>query len=360
MNNTLFRLYSVQGIVVLERLSDGRFRLLTDASPVLCDLMQRNCKVEDVINVREISPFLENFFIDAEEHWAARIPEPLSSGPWIETSKNGIEIALQADAVCLDDQSLLLFREMRDAYHQQVRILQAARQNLLASEQLEIEIHKRTEQIRLREEEVAMRLLAASGVRDEETGAHVRRIGLYSAVIAQALGWHQLAIDDIRVAAPMHDIGKIGIPDKILLKPGRLTTEEYKIMQGHAEIGARMLDGSDIPLLVMARDIAHCHHEHWDGCGYPNNLKGTDIPESARIVAIADVYDALVHERIYKSAFTESHAIELMRAQSGNYFDPDIFRVFLTILPEIREIREEIREDDYPSPAENLTGQGRA
>jgi response regulator RpfG family c-di-GMP phosphodiesterase len=360
MNETLFRLYSVQGIVVLERMPDDRFRLLTDASPVLCDLMGGNCKSEDILDLRGISPFLDNFFIDAEEHWAAESLEPLSSGPWIETGKDGIEVALQADAVCLDGQSLLLFREMGDAYHQQVRILQAARQNLLASEQLEIEIHKRTEQIRLREEEVAMRLLAASGVRDEETGAHVRRIGLYSAVIAEALGWHQLAIDDIRVAAPMHDIGKIGIPDKILLKPGRLTSEEYKIMQGHAEIGARMLDGSDIPLLMMARDIAHCHHEHWDGCGYPDNLKGTDIPESARIVAIADVFDALVHERVYKPAFTESHAIELMQDQSGTYFDPDIFRVFLTLLPEIREIQKEVREDDYPSVTENLTGQGRA
>jgi response regulator RpfG family c-di-GMP phosphodiesterase len=347
MTDTLFSLYSTLQTVVLERQDDTRFILLTESTPWFCDLLPKACVAGETLVLQGISPFLDNFFFDANEVWSDQNAEPLCSGPWVEVNSEGLEIALQADAINHAGKCLLLIQKLGQSYEHQVNILQAARQNLLTREHLEAEIHKRTEQIRLREEEIAMRLLAASGVRDEETGAHVRRIGMYSAAIAESLGWGQLNIDEIRVAAPMHDIGKIGIPDNILLKPAKLTSEEYIIMQGHAEIGANMLDGSDIPLLIMAKDIAHCHHERWDGRGYPRGLEGADIPESARIVAIADVYDALVHQRIYKPAYPEAHAIELMTQQSGSYFDPDIFSVFIELLPEIRRIREEIRENAY-------------
>lgn len=347
MKDTLFSLYTALDTVVLERQADGKFILLTESTPWFCDLLPKACTSGETLNIHGISPFLDNFFFDADEVWSDKESEPLCSGPWVETNSAGAEIALQADAINHADKCLLLIQALGQSYEHQVNILQAARQNLLTREHLETEVHKRTEQIRLREEEIAMRLLAASGVRDEETGAHVRRIGMYSAAIARAMGWDQLNIDEIRVAAPMHDIGKIGIPDKILLKPARLTSEEYIIMQGHADIGANMLDGSDIPLLIMAKDIAHCHHERWDGRGYPRGLQRTDIPESARIVAIADVYDALVHQRVYKPAYPEAHAIELMTKQSGTYFDPDIFPLFIELLPEIRRIREEIRESEF-------------
>jgi len=347
MKDTLFSLYTALDTVVLERQADDRFILLTDSTTWFCDLLPKACVSGETLNIQGISPFLDNFFFDANGVWSDKQSEPLCSGPWIETNSEGSEIALQADAINHSGKCLLLIQELGQSYEHQVNILQAARQNLLTREHLEAEVHKRTEQIRQREEEIAMRLLAASGVRDEETGAHVRRIGMYSAAIARVMGWDQLNIDEIRVAAPMHDIGKIGIPDKILLKPGKLTSEEYLIMQGHADIGASMLDGSDIPLLIMAKDIAHCHHERWDGKGYPRGLGGSDIPVSARIVAIADVYDALVHQRVYKPAYPEAHAIELMTMQSGSYFDPDIFPLFIELLPEIRGIREEIRENEF-------------
>jgi HD-GYP domain-containing protein (c-di-GMP phosphodiesterase class II) len=149
---------------------------------------------------------------------------------------------------------------------------------------------------------------------------------------------------NIRVAAPMHDIGKIGIPDAILLKPGRLTQDEFRIMRQHTVIGARMLGGSDIPLLNMAREIALFHHEKWDGSGYPNGLKRGEIPIAARIVAIVDVYDAMVHRRVYKTAIPEIEVLDTMARAAGHHFDPVLFDVFTGILPLIRQIREAVPE----------------
>ena len=189
-----------------------------------------------------------------------------------------------------------------------------------------------------------MRLLAAAGKRDEETGSHVRRIGLFAAAIGQALGWTAGRIADIRVAAPMHDIGKIGIPDAILLKPGRLTADEYRIMQQHTVIGAKMLGGSDIPLLVMSSEIALCHHEKWDGSGYPHGTRGEAIPIAARIVAVVDVYDAMLHRRVYKAPIAESEVLQSMAEAAGKHFDPALLEVFRSILPTIRDICAAVQE----------------
>ncbi|HEY2934017.1 MAG TPA: HD domain-containing phosphohydrolase [Acidobacteriota bacterium] len=216
-------------------------------------------------------------------------------------------------------------------------------------EKLEEEVQKRTEEVRRRELEIAMRLVTATGYRDGETGAHVRRIGLYSEVLAKALGWSGHLIDEIKVAAPMHDIGKIAVPDSILLKPDALSSEEFEILKKHTETGARILGGSDIPLLAMAGEIALCHHERWDGGGYPRGLSGEAIPESARIVAIADVYDALLHKRIYKPAFSEDDALEVMREESGRQFDPLIFDHFLRVVPQFQRIRIQWSDALYPS-----------
>jgi len=158
--------------------------------------------------------------------------------------------------------------------------------------------------------------------------------------MAEALGWDVAARADIRIAAPMHDIGKIGIPDRILLKPGKLTEEEFEEMKQHSAIGADMLSGTDIPLLEMASEIAMCHHEKWDGTGYPTGLSGKDIPESARITTIVDVYDALVHKRVYKEACTEGSALEVMQQMVGKHFDPELYEVFVTNLAKMREIKE--------------------
>ncbi|OGQ97216.1 MAG: response regulator [Deltaproteobacteria bacterium RIFOXYD12_FULL_57_12] len=217
-------------------------------------------------------------------------------------------------------------------------------QSLEYERRLEQEVHERTVEIRSREEEIALHLVWASEYRDDDTGEHIRRIGLFSAELARVLGWGQAEIDNIRVAAPMHDVGKIGIPDSILLKPGKLTPEEFATMKTHTVIGANILGHSKVPLLKLASTIALSHHEKWDGSGYPNGLRGEDIPMSARIVAIADVYDALVYDRVYRPAFLEEEALRIMQEESGSHFDPSIFACFLSALPVFREIRKDISE----------------
>ena len=214
---------------------------------------------------------------------------------------------------------------------------------------LEEQVRDRTADIRRREEEIALRLVAASEYRDEETGAHIRRVGLYAAVLAEQFGWDRQEVDDIRVAAPMHDIGKIGLPDQILLKPDRLTSEEFEMVKQHTVIGAGILDGSDVPLLNMAKDIALSHHERWDGVGYPARLKGAAIPESARMVAIADVYDALVRRRVYRPAMPEDEAIASMRRGRGRSFDPKLLDCFFDMLPEFQRIRRQLGDQSDQS-----------
>ena len=195
------------------------------------------------------------------------------------------------------------------------------------------------EKVQVAQEEIGWRLLRAAEWRDEETGAHVQRVGLGSQMMAQKLGWEPRAVSDMKLAAAMHDIGKIGVPDRILLKPGRLTREEFEVVKSHTEIGHSILGGASSSLLMLAAEIALSHHEKWDGSGYPRGLVGEEIPESGRIVAIIDVYDALISDRSYRKAFAEEKAIESMSGYSGQYFDPSLFGVFLGILPEFRARR---------------------
>jgi putative two-component system response regulator len=212
-------------------------------------------------------------------------------------------------------------------------------------QRLEQEVNNRTTELRRREEQIVLHLMSAAELRDEETGGHIRRIGAYSAVLARRIGWQAPAVDSIRVAALMHDVGKIGVPDRLLRKPGKLTTEEFEAMKVHTRYGARILANADVPLLQLAGEIALSHHENWDGSGYPRALAGAAIPPSGRVVAIADVYDALVHDRIYRRALPEREALAVMAADSGRRFDPRMFASFLEALPELRAIREDIREE---------------
>jgi len=209
---------------------------------------------------------------------------------------------------------------------------------------------RETESKRTREE-IVRRLAAAAETRDSDTGMHIHRIGLSAALLAWASGWPPGEVDQIRVAALLHDVGKIGIPDHVLLKPARLNEEEMQIMRSHTEAGARLLDGSDVPVLQMARDIALHHHERWDGAGYPEGLAGEDIPESARIVAIIDVYDALVHDRVYRPAFPDEAALAMMQEGRGSQFDPVLFDRFTEQLPRFRELRDQTNADASLPPA---------
>jgi putative two-component system response regulator len=217
---------------------------------------------------------------------------------------------------------------------------------------LEKKVRDQTADIRKREEEIALRLITATGNRDDETGSHIKRIGLYSVVMAKALGWDQELIDFIKVAAPMHDVGKIGIPDSVLRKTSRLSSEELKVMNKHPRIGADILGGSDIALLQMATDIALCHHERWDGTGYPCGLSGEEIPEAARIVAIVDVYDALCHNRVYRKSYKEAYVITLMDKKRGTHFAPEMYDCFRDSLPSIRRIRQDCKENFPLFPSE--------
>jgi putative two-component system response regulator len=235
--------------------------------------------------------------------------------------------------------------------------LERRRKDLLKIERekaLRKEALARTEEVRAREDEMVSRIMSTIGHRDHETGSHVKRLGMYAALVADALGWHKQMVNDVRLAAPLHDVGKIGIPDSILLNPGKLTKEDFEVMKQHCRIGAEILEGTEVRSLCIAKDIALSHHERWDGSGYPLGLTGKSIPESARLVSILDVYDALVHDRVYRPALPESEAINIMTHEfNQGLYDPEIFKCFLALLPQIRAIRLNVVEqplfqDNHP------------
>jgi putative two-component system response regulator len=171
----------------------------------------------------------------------------------------------------------------------------------------------------------------------------------YCRLIALDMGFSEMDADTLSSAAPMHDIGKLGIPDEILCKPGRLTPDEFEVIKGHPEIGAKILENPDSELLTVARQVALFHHEKWDGSGYPHGLKGEEIPLSARIAALADVFDALVSERPYKRAWTMDATLQLFEEQKGLHFDPNVVEAFNRILPQVLEVKERLAESTLTS-----------
>lgn len=207
------------------------------------------------------------------------------------------------------------------------------------------QVNAATEQIVLREKETILRLAKAGEYRDEETGNHVIRMAKYAREIAEELGLTKVECEDIEYAAPMHDIGKIGIPDGVLLKPGKLNAEEWKIMQGHSTIGYEILSNSQSKYMQMGAVIALYHHERFDGKGYPNQLRGNAIPLIARIVTVADVYDALVSKRPYKDAWPVQDAIDYIIAQAGTQLDPGCVAAFCERIPKIMKIQSEYSDE---------------
>lgn len=194
---------------------------------------------------------------------------------------------------------------------------------------LELKVHERTRDLEEAQIEVLQRLAAAGEFRDDDTGQHTQRVGEAAARIAEALGLPAGQVELLRRTAPLHDVGKIGIPDSILLKPGRLTPEEVAVMQTHTTVGAAMLAGGRTPLVQMAERIARSHHERWDGTGYPDRLSGSSIPLEARLVAVADVFDALTSDRPYRRAWELARVIAHMQEGAGTHFDPSVVEAFL-------------------------------
>lgn len=193
--------------------------------------------------------------------------------------------------------------------------------------------------------QVVQRLGRAAEYKDNETGMHVLRMSHYSKILAQAYGFSDAAAEILLHAAPMHDIGKIGIPDSIMLKPGKLTEEEFDIMKTHPHIGAEILGDCDSELLLIAKSVALTHHEKWDGTGYPNGLSGEEIPVEGRIVAVADVFDALTSKRPYKEAWSVEKTLDLMRSEKGKHFEPKLVDLLEENLSQILAIKARWQDD---------------
>lgn len=218
--------------------------------------------------------------------------------------------------------------------------------------ELESEVTVRTEELKQAFEKIKAasldtiyRLTMASEYKDEDTGSHVKRMSHYCAAIAKKMGLSEKCVETILYASPMHDLGKIGIPDHILLKPAKLDPAEWEIMKQHTTIGAKILNGSDAQFIKLGEIIARCHHEKWDGSGYPDNLKGVDIPISGRIVAIADVFDALTSKRPYKEPFSVEKSFSIIKEGSGNHFDPEVVDAFFAVQDEILDIKKQFDDE---------------
>lgn len=193
--------------------------------------------------------------------------------------------------------------------------------------------------------QVIQTLGRASEYKDNETGLHVIRMSHYSYILAKAYGLSEQQSEEILHAAPMHDLGKIGIPDSIMLKPGKLTTEEFEIIKTHPEIGAEILGDDESSLIRLAKSVALTHHEKWDGSGYPKGLAGEDIPLEGRIVALADVFDALTSKRPYKEAWSVDEAMDFITEQSGKHFQPELVNLMKENLDKVLEVKEKWKEE---------------
>lgn len=214
--------------------------------------------------------------------------------------------------------------------------------NRIYSQELEALVQERTKKLQLADveirnsrEETIVRLAKAAEFRDNETAQHTVRMGYYCEVLVRAAGYPDEFCEQVRIASPLHDVGKIGISDTILLKPGALTKEEFDSIKEHAEIGYRILTGSSSVLLNLGASIAHTHHEKFDGTGYPQGLSGADIPIEGRIAAVCDVFDALTSDRVYKAAMSTEQALDILRDGRGKHFDPQILDHFLESINQI-------------------------
>ncbi len=210
---------------------------------------------------------------------------------------------------------------------------------------LEEKVDERTKELKASQIEIIRRLAQAAEFRDNETGAHIIRMSHYCARLARAMGFSDQDVELILTASPLHDIGKIGIPDSILLKPAKLTVQEFEIMKTHTTIGAQLLTGASSPVMKMAQTIALSHHENWDGTGYPKGLKGEDIPLVGQICSVSDVFDALISERPYKRPWTPQQAAQEIISQKGKKFKPELVDRFELILPEFIQITQDCRNE---------------
>ena len=247
--------------------------------------------------------------------------------------------------------------DVRECMARCQNLLTMRRQHLVLEDRkrhLENRVQEATLELRAREKETLYRLARAGEFRDSETGNHIFRMARYSRLIANVIGLPSEEAETIELAAPLHDIGKIGIPDNILLKPGRLTDNEFREMRAHPQIGYEILKDSPSRYLRMGALIALGHHEKFDGSGYPLGLVGDHIPLPARIVAVADVFDALTSVRPYKAAWTAHQAFDYLRSQSGSHLDPALVNAFLRVSDQTLAIQQELMDGAPKALASSL------
>jgi len=340
--------------------------LIVDDEPANLKLLEKMLKAEGFINLVLISdprqvkeaycsdptalilldinmPYLDGYQVMAQ---LKELNDPLLPPILVLTAQTGREFLMRA----LNEGARDFLSKPFDRYELLARVRNLLDAHLalrLTFDQkgvLEELVRKRTAEVIQSRLEIVQRLGRASEYRDNETGRHLFRMSHSAALLARQIGWSEERCDLMLNTSPMHDLGKIGISDTILLKPARLTPEERAIMETHTTIGANILSGSNNELLETARIIALTHHEKWDGSGYPGKLAGEAIPMEGRIAAIVDVFDALTSVRPYKKAWSVAEAVEEMRKQSGAHFDPLLVEHFMTILPGVLMIRERFSE----------------
>lgn len=305
------------------------YRSITDSREVLSTFIDY---LPDLILLDLQMPYLDGFAV------MKQLQACIAPGDFLPILVLTADITPEAKRRALSEGALDFLTKPFDATEVVLRIknlLQTRSLHLQLQKQNEVldeKVRQRTADLEATQVEILERLALAAEYRDDDTGEHTKRVGEMTARIAEALGWPQEQVELIRRAAPLHDVGKIAIPDSILLKPGKLTPEEFERMKTHNVLGAKMLSGGRFPLLQLAEQIALTHHERWDGRGYIG-LCEEAIPMAGRIVTVADVFDALTSKRPYKEAWTAADAIEEIQRQRGHQFDPGVVDAFLTVVP---------------------------
>jgi putative two-component system response regulator len=251
--------------------------------------------------------------------------KPIGSGELV------INVANALHRLRSDTQSQRALQRLQSAVQQRSEELAQALQSLELSEG----------KVWASQAETIFRLARMVEFRDEETGQHVHRMSAYCEILARQIGYSPDDAERLRLASQLHDVGKVAVPDSVLLKPGKLTAEEFEIIKGHADAGHEMLLGSSSEIVRLGGVIAHTHHERWDGSGYPRGLGGETIPQEGRIAAIGDVFDALTSDRVYRAALPVKSAVKMMRDERDRHFDPELLDAFFLAQPEIELVRQQ-------------------
>ncbi|MFK5600559.1 HD domain-containing phosphohydrolase [Methylobacterium sp. HMF5984] len=313
--------------------------IVTACSDPLAALVEARTCAFDLVLVDQHMPELDGITfireIRAIPHYA-QVPVAMITSDVCDTVRLS---ALEAGATDFLDKRAKGI-ELNVRVNNLVRLANAVRHLDEQAASLAGEIERATRQLREREAEIIFRLALAVEYRDNDTGDHTWRVARYSQIIAEAMGLSEDYCQRLYLAAPLHDVGKVAVPDGILLKKGRLDEAEFAVIRTHPIVGKRILTGSGSELICLAAEIAEAHHEKWDGCGYPHGLAGESIPLSARIVAVADVFDALTTVRPYKAAMAVEEALGCIQAESGRHFDPACVEAFTSAWDAVLAVRE--------------------